>query len=110
MKYQLVLAVGLSALSGMALASGMPRFDVEGHCEQVASVGGSSNMLYNSCIDMEQQAYDNLKPAWSSLPGSIQRHCKDVSSVSGPGSYSLLESCVQMEVDAGSNRSEFSFD
>ncbi|WP_275286907.1 hypothetical protein [Halomonas elongata] len=110
MKYQLILAVGLSALSGMALASGIPRFDVEGHCEQVASVGGSSNMLYNSCIDMEQQAYDNLKPAWSNLPGNIQSHCTDVSSVGGPGSYSLLESCVQMETEAANNRESFSFD
>ncbi|QFT84471.1 hypothetical protein FIU88_05690 [Halomonas sp. THAF12] len=92
-------------------AADMPRFDVEAHCEQVAAVGGSpSNSLYNSCIDMEQSAYNGLKDQWSGLPANIQNHCRNVASVTGPGSYSLLESCVDMEVSAGNNRSEFSFD
>lgn len=92
-------------------AAEMPRFDAEAHCEQVAAVGGSpSNSLYNSCIDMEQTAYNGLKAEWASLPTNIQNHCRDVASVTGPGSYSLLESCVDMEVSAGSNRREFSFD
>ncbi|SFT54860.1 hypothetical protein [Halomonas saccharevitans] len=92
-------------------AQQVPRFNVEAHCEQVASISGdSSNMLYNSCIDIEQTAYSGLKGQWSSLPANIQNHCRDVASVTGPGSYSLLESCVDMEVSAGNNRSEFSFD
>lgn len=100
-----------SCLPLAASAAEMPRFDVEAHCQQVASVtGSSSNTLYNSCVDMEQSAYNGLKGQWASLPASVRNHCKDVASVTGPGSYSLLESCVDMEVSAGSNRSEFSFD
>lgn len=100
-----------SFLPLIASAADMPRFDVKAHCQQVASAtGSSSNMLYNSCIDMEQSAYNNLKDQWGSLPGNVRSHCQDVASVTGPGSYSLLESCVDMEVSAGSNRSEFSFD
>lgn len=111
MKSFALLGAGLALFAGSAMAADMPRFDVEGHCGQVAAVGGSpSNTLYNSCIDMEQTAYNGLKGQWASLPASIQNHCLDVASVGGPGSYSLLESCVDMEVSAGSNRSEFSFD
>ncbi|MCK2183638.1 hypothetical protein [Halomonas getboli] len=111
MKSMALLGAGLAFFAGSAFAADIPRFDVEAHCGQVASISGdSSNMLYNSCIDMEQSAYNGLKGQWSGLPSNIQSHCQDVASVGGPGSYSLLESCVQMEVSAGNNRSEFSFD
>lgn len=109
MRFLMTVLTALLPLA--ASAAEMPRFDVEAHCEQVASISGdSSNMLYNSCIDMEQTAYNGLKGQWSSLPANIENHCRDVASVTGPGSYSLLESCVDMEVSAGNNRSEFSFD
>ncbi|MBB3185739.1 hypothetical protein FHR95_003332 [Halomonas fontilapidosi] len=98
-------------VSTLASAQQIPRFDVETHCEQVASFGGDfSNTLYNSCVDMEQSAYNGLKGPWASLPANVRNHCHDVASFGGPGSYTLLESCVQMEVSAGSNRSQFSFD
>lgn len=108
---RLPMTVLFALLPMAASAADMPRFDVKAHCQQVASAtGSSSNMLYNSCIDMEQSAYNNLKGHWSSLPENVRSHCQDVASVTGTGSYSLLESCVDMEVSAGSNRSEFSFD
>ncbi|MBY6206904.1 MULTISPECIES: hypothetical protein [Halomonas] len=105
----LVLLGGL-LMAAPALAE-IPRFDVETHCEQVAGFGGDfSNTMYNSCIDMEQGAYNGLKGRWATLPPTIQSHCEEVASFGGPGSYTMLQSCVDMEVSAGSNRSEFSFD
>lgn len=111
MKTVSILSTVMLLLSATALAADIPRFDAEAHCEQVAGFAGdSSNMLYNSCIDMEQSAYNSLKGQWPSLPANVQGHCEDVSSFGGPGSYTMLESCVDMEVSAGNNRSEFSFD
>ena len=66
--------------------------------------------MYNSCIDQEQGAYNNLKDRWASLSDRIQGYCDEVASFGGPGSYTMLESCVQMESSAANNRSKFSFD
>lgn len=95
----------------MASAQQVPRFDVEAHCEELAGFGGEySNTMYNTCIDVEQSAYDGLKGQWASLPASIRNHCEELARFGGPGSYSMLETCVDMEVSAGNNRSQFSFD
>ena len=103
----LVGAVVLLPLNAFAQ---MPRYDVPAHCEEIAGVGGTySNSLYNSCMKMEQQAYDALKPRWSALNETIRRHCDEIATVAGPGSYSMLASCVEMEESAGSNRETFSY-
>ncbi|MCK0743549.1 hypothetical protein [Chromohalobacter nigrandesensis] len=110
-KFIIPFACGVVMLAATAQAQQAPRYDVESHCEQVASVGGSpSNTMYNSCIEMEQQAYDNIKQGWSSIPGGTQQHCDQVATVGGAGSYTMLESCVQMETQAADDRSEFNFD
>lgn len=107
----IIAAVALVALPIAAQAQQPPRYDVENHCEQVAGFGGEfSNTMYNSCIDMEQSAYNNVKRQWGTLPGSIQNHCHEVASFGSPGSYNMLESCIKMEMSAADNRSEFSFD
>ena len=106
------LAVILPALffPASAQAQQLPHFDVTTHCKEVASFGGSySAMLNNSCIDMEQDAYNHLKPVWGRLPGSMRDHCTEVAAFGGPGSYSLLESCVKMESDAASSQKTFRY-
>lgn len=110
MKALITAALAILPLA-TAQADQIPRFDVETHCEQVAGFGGDySSTMYNSCIDQEQGAYNNLKGQWGSLSSRIQDHCEQVAGFGGPGSYTMLESCVQMESSAANNRSEFSFD
>ncbi|WP_148254850.1 hypothetical protein [Aidingimonas lacisalsi] len=107
----LIAGAALVSVSGVVSAQDVPKYDVESHCQEVADIGGgSSNTMYNSCIDMEQSAYDGLKGVWESVPASTREHCDQVASVGGAGSYSLLESCVDMETSAAENKSEFSFD
>lgn len=107
----IIIATALAALPIAALAQQPPRYDVEAHCEAVASVGGElSNSTYNGCIRMEQSAYDSLKGGWNDLPPNVMNHCHKVATVGGAGSYSTLKGCVRMEMSAGQNRSEFSFD
>ena len=108
-----LLAATAAALLSLNLAHAQqtPRYDVEAHCEQVAGFGGDfSSTMYNSCIDQEQSAYDNLKDRWSGLSARIRGHCDEVAGFGGPGSYTMLESCVQMETSAADNKSEFNFD
>jgi hypothetical protein len=98
------MSAGFIWLAGAlpAFAAGdVPRFDVERHCKEVASFGGTySAALDKSCFDMEQSAYDNLKARWSEVSSSMAAHCSEVAAFGGPGSYSLLESCIRMESEA----------
>ncbi|NAZ38373.1 hypothetical protein [Rubellimicrobium sp. CFH 75288] len=103
----LLIAGVMAASPALALP---PRYDVERHCREVASFGGSfSAVLYDTCFDMEQDAYDTLKRRWDGLPSAMRRHCDQVASFAGSGSYSLLETCVQMEEQAGSSGNVFQY-
>ncbi|KFF50222.1 hypothetical protein GY26_03340 [Gammaproteobacteria bacterium MFB021] len=113
MKRLFLGALLLASLAvGTAHADKLPRYDVEGYCNQVAQVGGSfSNLTYNGCIQMEQSAYNNLKPVWAKLPASMRQGCDDIANVGTPGgSYSTLYGCVQMETNAANNRQSFNFE
>lgn len=89
-------------------AKEMPRYDPEAYCQQVANVSGGSSMIFNGCIDMEQQSYNNLKSVWASIPNRTKNYCDKVASVAG-GSYSILEGCIDMELEAASSSKEFQF-
>ncbi|MDV7341791.1 hypothetical protein RYZ26_19480 [Terasakiella sp. A23] len=108
MKLIIYLSFVFLAFSETANASELPRYDVNGHCENVSKVSGGSNMIFNSCIDMEQKAYVNIKTTWSETPQKTQSHCDQVGKVSG-GSYSILESCIKMEMRANKNKKKFEY-
>lgn len=91
-----------------AIAENMPRYNPERYCQQVANVSGGSSMIFNGCIDMEQQSYDSLKRVWVSTPSRVKNYCDEVASVTG-GSYSILEGCVDMEIDAANSDKKFKF-
>lgn len=103
--------VGLSvvALTSTAQAQELPRFDVEGYCEDVAEFGGGSHSIYNGCIDMEQQAYNRLKDDWPTLSARVRNYCTEIGSFGGE-SYSTMMGCVDMETQAASGQRGFSFD
>jgi hypothetical protein len=103
------LLIALSALSFSAYANELPRYDVPASCQEVANFGGGSHQIYNSCIQMEQQAYNNLKNRWAGIPNDIRGSCIEVASFGG-NSYQILESCIQMEQGAADNPETFSFD
>lgn len=107
------LALIASNASGCCVAHAggaeMPRYDVETHCRTVASFGGSySAALDKACMEMEQKAYDALKPVWPQA-GAAGAHCDEVARFGGTGSYSLLETCIDMETTAGKTKPKFKF-
>ena len=91
-----------------AVAGEIPRFDVKGYCNSVADISGGSSMIYNGCIDMEQQAYNALKSSWAGLPDRQQKYCHEVAEISG-GSYMILKGCIDMESDAAGAPSTFEY-
>ncbi|MGP5308078.1 hypothetical protein [Vreelandella alkaliphila] len=98
-----VSALGLLAFSSVALASDLPRYDVEGYCEMIAS---GSHDMFNFCIDEEQKAYDELRTVVSSVETQTLNYCNQIAG----DSYDMLLFCIEEEDDAANNRRSFSFD
>ncbi|GHF05505.1 hypothetical protein GCM10016455_28480 [Aliiroseovarius zhejiangensis] len=65
-------------------------------------------MIFNGCMDMEQQAYNALNPEWVQLTGNSRNYCAEVAKVSG-GSYSILKGCIDMETNAANATRSFEF-
>jgi hypothetical protein len=99
----------LIATPMLVIANDIPRFDVEGHCEEVSQVVGGSHQIFNTCVQSEQRAYNALKPQWPNISGRIRGQCQEVAEVIG-GSYEIMQSCVQSEQSAAGQRESFSFD
>ena len=88
----------------------MPAYDPERYCKEVSSsIGVPSETLRNSCLRMEQAAYDGLKPRWDGLPTSVRGYCDGIARAVGSPSYTLLQSCVQQEQQAGDANQHFQF-
>lgn len=103
----LMLALAASPISAHA---GMPQYDPEGWCRNVASFGGGfSRVIMSGCLQQEQQAYDKLVSRWDSLPSSMQLWCDKVANSSGSGSYVILFGCVKQEEQAGQSLDKFQF-
>lgn len=110
MRLRSAAAVALTLLSAPALARELSRFDVNRQCDEIASFGGSySEMTKQGCMQMEQQAYNQLKPAWGSIPEAMQTLCLEIASFGGPGSYSTLQGCIQMEQSAAATNRNTEF-
>jgi hypothetical protein len=55
-------------------------------------------MIEKGCLDMERAAKANLSRR--SIEPQILRHCIEIATFGGPGSYSTLQGCVDMEENA----------
>ncbi|WP_281841205.1 hypothetical protein [Sinisalibacter aestuarii] len=97
-----------ACIAAPAQAQTIPRYNAEGYCQQVADISGGSAMIFNGCMDMEQQAYNALKPVWAQLPGNARNYCDEVARVSG-GSYTILQGCIEMETEAASSPRSFDY-
>lgn len=97
-----------ACLAVPAQAQTIPRYNVESYCQQVADVSGGSAMIFNGCMDMEQQAYNVLKPNWAKIPGRSRNYCDEVARVTG-GSYAILQGCIEMETGAANSPRSFDY-
>ena len=91
-----------------AWASDIPRYDPPRYCKSISDFGGGGAMIYNGCMQMEQEAYDSLKRIWSSLPATTKTYCDEIARF-GDRSYAILKGCIDMESDAASSAPEFRF-
>lgn len=93
---------------GPADAEGLPRYDVDKYCRSVSDMSGGSQMIFNGCIELEQDAYDDLKPQWAQMPPKARSYCGQVAEMGG-GSYSLLSGCIELERDEAARPKQFQY-
>ena len=102
------VSIILTCCAQPVLAQTIPHYEVEKYCREVATYSGGSSMIFNGCMDMEQNAYDTLKPVWNHVPASSRNYCDEVARASG-GSYGILKGCVDMEVEAENSKRSFEY-
>jgi hypothetical protein len=83
-----------------ARAEDLPNFSVERWCSQVSKVSGDSAVIYGGCIEQEQNAYDELKQTWATVPSKARSWCEQVARSTGPGSFVIFKGCIDQEAAA----------
>ncbi|RRI02296.1 hypothetical protein EH240_12575 [Mesorhizobium tamadayense] len=100
MKRLAFLIAAMLATVTVAHAQQIPRYDAAAYCRQISDTGGGSAVVYNGCMDMEQNAYNKRKPQWPSLPAKTRAYCDSLARMGGGGSYTVLDGCIDMEIGA----------
>ena len=88
----------LSSQMVVAVADGVPNFDVARHCKLVgaATTGRSVDQSIKSCVNDEQKAKRQLAGQWSKFPAPSRASCTSQESIGGTPSYVSLLTCLQM--------------
>jgi hypothetical protein len=97
------LTLALILLSVGSAAQSIPKLDVPGFCAVAAGKRGGAGFegLYWSCIDMAQEAYQDLQLRWSAIPEATRIHCLRAAAPAGSrGSYQTLKTCVDIQEEA----------
>ena len=94
--------VVLSSQMVVAVADGVPNFDVARSCklDVAATAGLSVDQSLKNCMNDEQKARGQLASQWSKFPSSNRASCTANESVGGTPSYVSLLTCLQMSQGA----------
>jgi hypothetical protein len=82
----------------------VPVFDVAVSCRAAASAGISVSQSYQSCMNDERSAREDLVRDWASFAAGDRSRCTAESSGGGLPSYVELLVCLQMARDASRMR------
>jgi hypothetical protein len=97
----MAISVSMIALSSqlvVAVANGVPVFDVTRTCklDLAATAGLSNTQSVKACIMDEKRAQRQLGSRWSRYPASSKAQCIPQESIGGTPSYVSLQTCLQM--------------
>jgi hypothetical protein len=102
-----VTALAFAAQLTVAIADGVPRYNLAPLCRGIAQQGGmsllpnqSAPMDYKSCIRSEMVVRRQLVKLWPTFKASNKANCIGENSAGGLSSYTGLLSCLQMAKDA----------
>ena len=102
-----VTALALVAQLTVAVADGVPRYDLKPLCQGIAQQGGmsllpnqSAGKDYKGCISSETAVRRQLVKQWPTFKASNKANCIGENSAGGLPSYTGLLSCLQMAQEA----------
>jgi hypothetical protein len=100
-------ALALVAQLTVAIADGVPRYNLDPLCRGIAQQGGMSLLPnqsapkdYKSCIRSEMAVRRQLVKLWPTFKASNKVNCVGENSAGGLSSYTGLLSCLQMAQEA----------
>jgi hypothetical protein len=97
-----ILALVLAQIT-LAVAAGVPRFNIKATCRQAQPLAGSGDKnVYQGCVVSEVEARKQLAKLWRSFKDSSRRSCVGETQIGGVPSYVDLLSCLQLDKEAGS--------
>lgn len=90
--------VALGAQLALAVADGVPKFDIERGChlDNIAAAGLTVGESMKSCLRDERQARQKLFKQWSRFSASSRGSCIAENNIGGTPSYVDLLTCLQM--------------
>lgn len=91
------LALAFGSQLVIAVADGVPAFDVAPGCRAAVTVMAGS---FGACMQDEQAARAQLASQWDGFASSDRASCTQTETVGGTPSYVELLSCLQMARDA----------
>jgi hypothetical protein len=95
-----VSVIALSSQLVVAVADGVPVFDIAQSCklDVAATTGLNDNQAVKACISDENRARKLLGGEWSKFSTSSKAQCIPQESIGGTPSYVSLRTCLQMNV------------
>ena len=106
MKKAIIVSL-LFTIPALAHAAGVPKYDVNKFCDQVAKAADGSATVRNACIDAEQETYNKLKKEWQSIPEKTRDYCNKIAS--SVDSYQAFDECVKLEAKEKKKKKEFKY-
>jgi hypothetical protein len=88
----------LAAAISLVATGGIPTFDVEAHCRDVASRAAPVGQA-EICLRLERAARDRLAREWPSFAQGDKSHCLELSRLGEP-TYTELLTCLELAREA----------
>ena len=80
----------------IALAQGIPEYDIQAHCERVAENAAKPEAMLERCLWLEEYALGELETFWPLASKEIREECLEIASAEK--SYEVLARCVMARV------------
>ena len=105
--FLLPILVGLPLAT--PVADTVPKLAVESSCKAAmsadAALGADRDQTFQSCMNDENQAHDELVKTWTSFPAPLRTRCEAEASAGGLPSYVDFLVCMQVANDNSSSSS-----
>jgi hypothetical protein len=94
---RLITATAFILIYSAARAGGLPAYDTEAVCEDLAGTSAKQQLVMRGCLDFEERTKKEVALAWDGLPESVRAACDDFVKRAGLPSYYRLKTCIDRE-------------